>query len=105
MISARLRYAAVLTLATAAFTAALARLLLDDGLGAVLGLVVTAVCLYGCRRIRRTIERRQDEQRVELEALTPGRWAEPWAGWCCERGWLTHGNLHHPDHCTRAQQR
>ncbi|MET9096203.1 hypothetical protein ABZX72_29410 [Streptomyces cyaneofuscatus] len=105
MISARIRYAAMLTLATAVFTAALARLLLHDKLGAALGLAATAVCLYGCRRIQRTTYRRQEEQRLELEALTPGRWAEPWAGWCCERGWLTRGDLHHPDHCTRAQQR
>ncbi|MGA5472557.1 hypothetical protein ACPCUK_27760 [Streptomyces arboris] len=105
MISARLRYAALYTLAVAVFTTALARLLLDDGLGAVLGLALTGLCLYGCRRIRLTADRRQDEQRLELEALTPGRWVEPWAGWCCERGWLTRGDLHHPDRCTRAQQR
>ncbi|MGW7473685.1 hypothetical protein ACWGIT_19080 [Streptomyces cyaneofuscatus] len=105
MISARLRYAALYAVAWILFVVALARCLLHDGLGAVLGLAVTAVCLYGCRRIRLTADRRQDEQRLELEALTPGRWAEPWAGWCCERGWLTRGDLHHPDHCARAQQR
>ncbi|MFJ8844314.1 hypothetical protein ACIRFF_15580 [Streptomyces cyaneofuscatus] len=60
MISARIRYAAMVALAAAVFTAALARLLLHDKLGAVLGLAVTAVCLYGCRRIRLTAERRQD---------------------------------------------
>ncbi|MER7696196.1 hypothetical protein [Streptomyces sp. NPDC096095] len=69
MISARLRYTAVSLLALAALLTALAQLLDRAWPGAVLGLALTAGLLLGCRRIRRTIERHQDEQRRQLEAL------------------------------------
>nr|WP_202467365.1 hypothetical protein [Streptomyces sp. SID8378] len=73
--------------------------------GALMCLVLTCGCLLGCARIRRTAGRRQDEQAAELAAVFPEGWVEPWAGWCCEHGWATRGDLHHPATCTRAQQR
>ncbi|MFI2358176.1 hypothetical protein OG582_11825 [Streptomyces anulatus] len=69
MISARLRYTAMSLLALAALITGLAQLLDRAWPGAVLGLALTVELLLGCRRIRRTAERHQDEQRRELEAL------------------------------------
>ncbi|WP_326677668.1 hypothetical protein [Streptomyces sp. NBC_01237] len=69
MISARLRYTALSLLALAALVTGLAQLLDHAWPGAVLGLALTAELLLGCRRIRRTAEHHQDEQRRELEAL------------------------------------
>lgn len=87
MISARLRYTALSVLALAAFTTGLAQLLDRAWPGAVLGLVLTAVLLYGCRQVRLTAARHQDEQHDQLEALraaglrTPaercGEWKPP----------------------------
>ncbi|MYR37418.1 hypothetical protein GTX14_13035 [Streptomyces sp. SID4944] len=106
MISARIRYVLLALAAVGLLAAGLAWAKAGVWTGAVGSLYLTCACLLGCARIRATIARRQDEQELELEALTPGRWTEPWAGWCCERGWLTHADLHHPD-CTGAgaQQR
>ncbi|MFE3378369.1 hypothetical protein [Streptomyces anulatus] len=69
MISARLRYTGLSLLALAALITGLAQLLDRAWPGAVLGLALTVVLLLGCRRIRRTAEHHQDEQRRELEAL------------------------------------
>ncbi|MCX4676738.1 hypothetical protein OG413_15745 [Streptomyces sp. NBC_01433] len=69
MISARLRYTALSLLALAALVTGVAQLLDHAWPGAVLGLSLTAELLLGCRRIRRTAEHHQDEQRRELEAL------------------------------------
>ncbi|MEU0309751.1 hypothetical protein [Streptomyces cyaneofuscatus] len=104
MISARIRYAALYALAVGVFITALARLLVHDKLGAVLGLVVTAVCLYGCRRIRLTADRRQEEQILELKALDT-RVSPDWPDGCCELAFISRGDFHHLRCCTRAQQR
>ncbi|MER6635868.1 hypothetical protein ABT285_09925 [Streptomyces microflavus] len=69
MISARLQYTALSVLALGAFITGLAQLLDQSWPGAVLGLVLTAVLLYGCRQVRLTAARHQDEQRDQLEAL------------------------------------
>jgi len=104
MISARLRYIALSLAAYALLTGGLAWALNGVWPGAVMCLWLTCACLLGCARIRHTAGRHQDEQARELEQLVPDVWVEPWASWCCERGWLTRGDVHHPDHCTRAQQ-
>ncbi|MFJ9889829.1 hypothetical protein ACIQRW_28795 [Streptomyces sp. NPDC091287] len=69
MISARLRYTGMSLLALAALVTGLAQLLDHHWPGAVLGLALTVELLLGCRRIRRTAERHQDEQRHQLGAL------------------------------------
>lgn len=69
MIDARLRYTALSLGALAAFITGLAQLLDRAWPGAVLGLVLTAVLLYGCRQVRLTADRHQDEQRDQLKAL------------------------------------
>lgn len=69
MISARLRYTAMSLLALTALITGLAQLLDRAWPGAVLGLALTAELLLSCRRIRRTAEHHQDEQRHQLEAL------------------------------------
>ncbi|MEV5678544.1 hypothetical protein [Streptomyces sp. NPDC052179] len=105
MISARLRYTALSLVALGFFLGALHWAQEGVWPGAVMCLYLTCLCLLGCARIRHTAERRQDEQERELAQLTPETWAEPWADWCCEPGFITRGDLHHPGHCTRAQQR
>ncbi|MGW1295128.1 hypothetical protein [Streptomyces sp. NPDC002533] len=105
MISARLRYIALYLVALGFFTRGLAWALTGVWIGAVVCLWLTFSCLLGCARIRHTAGRHQEEQARELEALTPDVWVEPWAHWCCERGWLTRGDLHHPTTCTRTEQR
>ncbi|MFD5903607.1 hypothetical protein ACFWHG_19210 [Streptomyces microflavus] len=104
MISARLRYIALALLALGFYGAGVAWLQAGIWIGAAGSLYLGCVCLLGCARIRQTIRRHQAEQERELAHLTPDTWAEPWAGWCCERGWLTRGDLHTPDRCTGAQQ-
>ncbi|MEU6952100.1 hypothetical protein [Streptomyces sp. NPDC045714] len=69
MISARLRYTGTSLLALAALVTGLTQLLDRAWPGAVLGLALTIDLLLGCRRIRRTAEHHQEEQRRELEAL------------------------------------
>ncbi|MFG2506765.1 hypothetical protein ACGFOW_14815 [Streptomyces rubiginosohelvolus] len=105
MISARLRYIALALTAYGLLILGLLWALEGVWIGAGICLWLTGLCGLGCARIRHTAGRHQDEQAAELEALAPGVWVEPWADWCCERGWLTRGNLHHPATCTRAQQR
>ncbi|MFC8658482.1 hypothetical protein ACFUCT_25245 [Streptomyces parvus] len=105
MISARLRYIALSLAAVAFFTGGLAWALNGVRIGAVMCLWLTCLCLLARTRVRHTAGRYQAEQARELEALFPGVWVEPWADWCCESGWLTRGDLHHPATCTRAQQR
>ncbi len=105
MIPAHLRYIALSLTAYGLLTLGLLWLLEGVWVGAVAYLWLTGLCGLGCARIRHTAGRHQDEQARELEALAPGVWVEPWADWCCELGWLTRGNLHHPATCTRAQQR
>ncbi|WP_424918900.1 hypothetical protein [Streptomyces sp. wa1064] len=77
MISARLRYTGLSLLALAALVTGLAQLLDRAWPGAVLGLALTAELLLGCRRIRRTAEHHQDEQRHQLEALRAATRAAP----------------------------
>ncbi|XUZ24720.1 hypothetical protein ACQVDT_07030 [Streptomyces sp. RMIT01] len=103
MIPARLRYIALSLVAVVLFTGGLAWALNGVWPGAVLLLWLTCLCLLGCARIRHTVGRHQDEQARELEALAPDVRATPWADWCCEFGWLTRGDLHHPTTCTRAE--
>ncbi|MFF7012251.1 hypothetical protein ACFY9Y_22245 [Streptomyces fimicarius] len=104
MITARLRYIALSLLAVGFFTGGLLWVLEGVWIGAVMSLWLTCLCLLARTRIRHTASRRRDEQAAELEAVFPEGWVEPWAGWCCERGWATRGDLHHPATCTRAQQ-
>ncbi|MFD4000878.1 hypothetical protein [Streptomyces rubiginosohelvolus] len=105
MIPARLRYIALALTAYGLLILGLLWLLEGVWAGAVVCLWLTGLCSLGCARIRRTAGRHQAEQARELEAMAPDVWAEPWAHWCCEPGWLTRGDLHHPATCTRAQQR
>ncbi|MEV6471576.1 hypothetical protein [Streptomyces sp. NPDC051657] len=105
MISARLRYAALSAAATVALMGGLLWAQAGIWPGAVMCLLLTAGCLLSRGRVRATAAQRQDEQARELAQLTAETWAEPWATWCCELGWLTRGNDHQADRCTRAQQR
>ncbi|MCX4504299.1 hypothetical protein [Streptomyces anulatus] len=102
MISARLRYTAVSLLALAFLVSGLLWAQAGIWPGALMCLALTCGCLLGCARIRRTAERRQEEQELELALLIPDTWAEPWDDWCCERGFITRGDLHHPTRCTTA---
>ncbi|MEV6450949.1 hypothetical protein AB0M75_06540 [Streptomyces anulatus] len=100
MISARLRYIALSLLAVGLFTGGLLWALEGVWIGAVMSLWLTCLCLLGRTRIRHTVGHHQAEQAHELQQLTPQTWLEPWADWCCERGFITRGDLHHPTRCT-----
>ncbi|MEU8671404.1 hypothetical protein AB0C71_31470 [Streptomyces anulatus] len=102
MIFARLRYTAMSLAALGFFVGGL--LWAQEGvwIGSAVCLWLTSFCLLGCTRIRHTAGRRQNEQARALEAVFPDGWVEPWEGWCCERGWATRGDLHHPATCTRV---
>ncbi|MFD4745022.1 hypothetical protein ACFWOS_06135 [Streptomyces rubiginosohelvolus] len=102
MIPARLRYIALALTAYGLLILGLLWLLEGVWAGAVVCLWLTGLCALGCARIRHTVGHHQDEQAAELEAVFPDGWVEPWAGWCCERGWATRGGLHHPAACTRT---
>lgn len=100
MISARLRFVVLAVAAVAA--AAMAGLYALAGLfvpGTLPCLVLAGFCAEAAAYVRRAAHRLQDQQALllaELEAI------EPRPSWCCERGWLTRGDLHHPNHCTRS---
>lgn len=103
MISARLRYAG---LGLAAITlGALALLYAGAGLWphTVVCLVLAGVCAEACSWVRRAAEQLQDRHhQARQQALAELRTGiEPWANWCCERGFLTHGDLHHPTNCVQ----
>ncbi|WP_406420874.1 hypothetical protein [Streptomyces sp. NBC_00842] len=54
--------------------------------------------------VRRSAGRLQDQHhQARRLALLADNIAEPWVSWCCERGWLTRGDLHHPTQCVREQ--
>jgi hypothetical protein len=106
VISARLRYAG---LGLAAITwGALALMYAAAGgwAPAAVCLLLTAACAEACSWVRRTAEQLQVvHHRARRQALADQRTGiEPWASWCCERGWLTHGDLHNPDHCTKTEE-
>ncbi|MFJ8863641.1 hypothetical protein ACIRD8_35140 [Streptomyces sp. NPDC102451] len=96
MISARLRYAG-LVLAGAAF-AVLAFLYACSGRPAavLLCLVLTGVCWEACSYVRRAAEQlqalhHQARRRARADMLTG---IDPWARWCCEAGFVSHGRQH-----------
>lgn len=106
MIDARLRYAA---LGLAAITlGGLALLYAEAGMwpGSLVCLVLAGFCAEACSWVRRAAEQlqavhRQARQRALADQQTG---IEPWSSWCCERGWLTRDDLHHPTYCTRQEQ-
>lgn len=102
MISARLRFVVLVAAAVAA--AAMAGLYARAGLvvpGAMPCLVLAGFLAEAAAYVRRSAYRLQKRHHqalllAELEAI------DPRPNWCCERGWLTRGDLHHPIHCTRS---
>lgn len=77
--------------------------------GAVGCLLLAGFCAEGASYVRRSAVRLQERHRqaqqqvlAEIEAAT---FTEPWSAWCCERGFLTRGDLHHPTHCTKETTR
>ena len=57
------------------------------------------------RRAARAAElrARAGTEQQDAAAVVRECWTEPWADWCCERGFLTRGDLHHPTECVRGQ--
>lgn len=108
MISARLRYLVLGLAAVAWLTMACAYraagLIWPHAIGSLL---LAAFCAEGAAYVRRTAIRLQDLHRQaqrRARADIAARVTEPWSTWCCERGFLTRGDLHHPAHCTKEQQ-
>ncbi|MET7648347.1 hypothetical protein ABZS83_32945 [Streptomyces sp. NPDC005426] len=102
MISARLRFVVLVAAAVAA--AAMAGLYARAGLlipGALPCLIGAGFLAEAAVYVRRTAHRLQERHHQALLLAELGA-VEPWGGWCCERGWLTHGDLHHPNYCTRS---
>lgn len=106
MIAARLRYLA-LALAAGSF-GGLALLYARAGAWpySLACLLLTGACAEACSWVRRATEQLQTLHHQALRrALADVRTGiEPWASWCCERGFMSHGDLHHPTHCTKEQQ-
>lgn len=105
MIVARLRYAALIvaggTFAVLAYLYAAA----GHPVAVALCLILTGACWEACSYVRRAAEELQDyhhqaRQRARAELLTR---IEPWASWCCERGFITRGRDHHPATCVKEQ--
>jgi hypothetical protein len=106
VISARLRYAALI-LAGATF-AVLGFLYATDGrpLAVLLCLVLTGGCWEAASYVRRAAEalqilHHQARQRARAELRTG---IEPWASWCCEPGFHTHGREHDSTTCVREHR-
>lgn len=105
MIAALLRYAA-LAAATGTF-AVLAFLYAAAGkpVPVALCLLLAGACAEACSWVRRVTEQLQDlhhqARRRALADVETG--IEPWASWCCEDGFATHGHDHHPTACVREQ--
>ncbi|MFD3654363.1 hypothetical protein [Streptomyces sp. NPDC058620] len=105
MISARLRYAALGLAAITFGGLALLYAQADMWSGSLVCLLLAGACAEACSWVRRAAEQLQaahdQARRRALADMATG--LEPWASWCCERGWLTSGDLHNPAHCNREQ--
>ncbi|MDX2624677.1 hypothetical protein PV356_35245 [Streptomyces sp. WI03-5b] len=103
MISARLRYAALGLAAITLGALALMYAIAGGWAPAAVCLLLTAACAEACSWVRLAAEQLQAlHHQARLQARADRRSGiEPWASWCCERGWLTHGDLHNPTTCTR----
>lgn len=107
MISARLRYVVLGLAAVSWLTMACAYiargLIWPHGIGSLL---LSAFCAEGAAYVRRAADRLQDlhhQARRHAQADLAADITEPWATWCCEQGFVTRGDLHHPDHCTKER--
>ncbi|MFJ3705054.1 MULTISPECIES: hypothetical protein [unclassified Streptomyces] len=105
MISARLRYAA-LGLAAITF-GALALGFANAGGWAPAGvcLLLTAACAEACSWVRRAAEQLQllHHQARRRAHADMGTGIDPWARWCCEDGFISHGREHNPTTCVRER--
>ncbi|MFE2021329.1 hypothetical protein ACFW9O_25105 [Streptomyces sp. NPDC059499] len=108
MISARLRYIvlglAAVTWLTLACAYIARGLIWPHGIGSLL---LAAFGFEGAAYVRRAADRLQDLHHQAMHralAEAAAGITEPWSTWCCERGFLTRGDLHHPANCTKEQQ-